>query len=226
MVLWELTLATAYVLGLPRTYMLALRLQRRLIAPKHPKLRDFVYRRTRAVFSVAVNVHKEVQRRDISVGRNIGNRILRFLDRMRPQAQIRGSEAKIEGFSAPKKIFRTNREKLDANQANLADKTDLRKPAFKAYLSGQFGGSLRNRFSNRFGRFSPKTRPYSMPMIAMGLWWQPVRQNMTASLSREAPAYQMWRSDFARLPRVPLTLSGFARGVMREDIAALIRREL
>lgn len=51
MVLWELTLATAYVLGLPRTYRLALRLQRRLISPKYPKLRGFVYRygRLRAV---------------------------------------------------------------------------------------------------------------------------------------------------------------------------------
>lgn len=39
---------------------------------------------------MALNVHKEIQRRDISVGRNIGNRILRMLDRMRPQANIRG----------------------------------------------------------------------------------------------------------------------------------------
>lgn len=44
MVLWEITLATAYVLGLPRTYRLALRLQRRLISPKYPKLKDFVYK--------------------------------------------------------------------------------------------------------------------------------------------------------------------------------------
>jgi hypothetical protein len=44
MVLWEITLATAYVLGLPRTYRLALRLQRRLISPKWPRVKDFVYR--------------------------------------------------------------------------------------------------------------------------------------------------------------------------------------
>lgn len=44
MVLWEITLGTAYFLGLKRTYKLALKIQRRLIKPNHPKLRDFVYR--------------------------------------------------------------------------------------------------------------------------------------------------------------------------------------
>jgi hypothetical protein len=44
MVLWELTAITAYFLGLRRTYRLALRIQRRLIPPNHPRIRDFVYR--------------------------------------------------------------------------------------------------------------------------------------------------------------------------------------
>ncbi|KAL6548061.1 hypothetical protein OROHE_009766 [Orobanche hederae] len=42
MVLWEITLGTAYFLGLKRTYKLALKLQRKLISPKHPKIRQFV----------------------------------------------------------------------------------------------------------------------------------------------------------------------------------------
>ena len=42
MVLWEITLGTAYFLGLKRTYRLALKIQRRLISPKHPKIRQFV----------------------------------------------------------------------------------------------------------------------------------------------------------------------------------------
>ena len=42
MVLWEVTLGTAYFLGLKRTYGLALKIQRRLISPKHPKIRQFV----------------------------------------------------------------------------------------------------------------------------------------------------------------------------------------
>ncbi|CAN6271288.1 unnamed protein product [Urochloa humidicola] len=89
MVLWELTAITAYFLGLRRTYRLALRIQRRLIPPNHPRIRDFVHRRTRDVFNVAVSVHKNIQQRDIEVGRNLGNAILRWLDRMKPSAEIR-----------------------------------------------------------------------------------------------------------------------------------------
>ncbi|KAM7491041.1 hypothetical protein LguiA_033962 [Lonicera macranthoides] len=46
-------------------------------------------RRTRAIFDVALKVHKNIQERDIEVGRNLGNWILRWLDRMKPSAQIR-----------------------------------------------------------------------------------------------------------------------------------------
>jgi len=44
MVLWEITLGTAYFLGLKRTYRLALRIQRRIVSPKYPKLRQFLHR--------------------------------------------------------------------------------------------------------------------------------------------------------------------------------------
>ncbi|KAA8525848.1 hypothetical protein F0562_007703 [Nyssa sinensis] len=91
MVLWEITLGTAYFLGLKRTYRLALRIQRRLITPKRPKVRQFVHRRTRAVFDVALKVHQNIQERDLEVGRNLGNWILRWLDKMKPSAQIRVS---------------------------------------------------------------------------------------------------------------------------------------
>ncbi|KAK9275100.1 hypothetical protein L1049_022359 [Liquidambar formosana] len=37
MVLWEITLGTAYFLGLKRTYKLTLKIQRRLISPKNTK---------------------------------------------------------------------------------------------------------------------------------------------------------------------------------------------
>ncbi|KAL8520449.1 hypothetical protein ACS0TY_011102 [Phlomoides rotata] len=89
MVLWEITLGTAYFLGLKRTYKLALKIQRKLIRPKHRKIREFLQRRTRNVFDVALRVHLAIQERDIEVGRNLGNRILRWLDRMKPEAQIR-----------------------------------------------------------------------------------------------------------------------------------------
>ncbi|RDY12416.1 hypothetical protein CR513_02794 [Mucuna pruriens] len=90
MVLWEITLGTAYFLGLKRTYKLALRIQRRIVSPKYPKVRQFLHRRTRGVFDVAIKVHRSIQERDIEVGRNFGNFILRWLDRMKPSAQIRG----------------------------------------------------------------------------------------------------------------------------------------
>ncbi|XP_020203082.1 uncharacterized protein LOC109788703 [Cajanus cajan] len=90
MVLWEITLGTAYFLGLKRTYRLALRIQRRIVNPKYPKLRQFLHRRTRGVFNLALSVHQNIQERDIEVGRNFGNFILRWLDRMKPSAQIRG----------------------------------------------------------------------------------------------------------------------------------------
>ena len=44
MVLWEITLGTAYFLGLKRTYRLGLRLQRKVISLKQPKTRQFVQR--------------------------------------------------------------------------------------------------------------------------------------------------------------------------------------
>ncbi|XP_065880173.1 uncharacterized protein [Euphorbia lathyris] len=92
MVLWEITLATAYILGLKRTYRLALKIQRRLVSPKRPKIRQFIHRRIRTVFDVALSVHQNIQQRDIEVGRNIGNWILRWLDKMKPSAQIRGPQ--------------------------------------------------------------------------------------------------------------------------------------
>jgi hypothetical protein len=48
-------------------------------------------RRTHAVFDVALKVHRNIQERDIEVGRNLGNWILRWLDQMKPSAQIGGS---------------------------------------------------------------------------------------------------------------------------------------
>ncbi|KAL8107638.1 uncharacterized protein LOC141675179 [Apium graveolens] len=92
MVLWEITLATAYFLGLKKTYKLALKMQRRVVSHKHPKTRQFLYRRTRAVFDMVIRVHKKIQERDIEVGRNVGNWILRWLDKMKPSAEIRGGQ--------------------------------------------------------------------------------------------------------------------------------------
>ncbi|EHA8590582.1 Peroxidase 6 [Cocos nucifera] len=95
MVLWEITLGTAYFLGLRRTYKLALRIQRRIVGPNHPEIRQFLHRRTRSVFNVAVRVHESIQQRDIEVGRNLGNWILRWLDHVKPSALIRAQPASL-----------------------------------------------------------------------------------------------------------------------------------
>ncbi|GJP37775.1 hypothetical protein CLOM_g22190 [Closterium sp. NIES-68] len=95
MVLWELTLATAYFLGLKRTYRLALRMQRKVLVSR-PGIRDFAKRRTRAVFGVALTAVETIQHRDIQIGRSVGNFLLRFLDRMKPSAHIRG-DAPVQG---------------------------------------------------------------------------------------------------------------------------------
>uniref|UniRef100_A0A9I9D606 Uncharacterized protein n=1 Tax=Cucumis melo TaxID=3656 RepID=A0A9I9D606_CUCME len=48
-----------------------------------------IHPRTRNVFDVALKVHLNIQKRDLEVGRNLGNWILRLLDRYKPSAQIR-----------------------------------------------------------------------------------------------------------------------------------------
>ncbi|XP_027347764.1 uncharacterized protein LOC113859146 [Abrus precatorius] len=90
MVLWEITLATAYFLGLKRSYRLALKAQRRLLTPNHSKIRHLLHRRTRAVFGVAIKVHQSIQERDLQVGRNMQNFIFGWLDRMKTSAKTQG----------------------------------------------------------------------------------------------------------------------------------------
>ncbi|KAH0911020.1 hypothetical protein HID58_034341 [Brassica napus] len=93
MVLWEITLGTAYFLGLRRTYRLALKIQRRIVSPKHPKI---------------LSVHKNIQHRDIEVGRNLGNWILRWLDRMKPAAQIRTRPEPNSNVDKAKRLSESN----------------------------------------------------------------------------------------------------------------------
>uniref|UniRef100_A0A2P2Q414 Uncharacterized protein n=1 Tax=Rhizophora mucronata TaxID=61149 RepID=A0A2P2Q414_RHIMU len=88
MVLWEITVATAYFLGLKRTYRIASKLQRKIVGPNHPKIRQLLHRRTRAAFDIALQVHQNIQQRDREVGQNLGNWILQGLDRMKTSAQI------------------------------------------------------------------------------------------------------------------------------------------
>ncbi|XP_010505056.1 PREDICTED: uncharacterized protein LOC104781951 [Camelina sativa] len=111
MVLWELALGTAYFLGIRRTYRLALKTQRRIISPKHPRIRSFMHRRTHQIFDVALRVHKNIQQRDMEIGRNLGNWILRGLDRMKPSAQVILPKHKEPSIDKAKRVLDSTRLK-------------------------------------------------------------------------------------------------------------------
>ncbi|ESQ52159.1 hypothetical protein EUTSA_v10017272mg [Eutrema salsugineum] len=115
MVLWELTLGTAYFLGLRRTYRLALKIQRRVVSTKHPRVRKFLHRRTHQIFDVALRVHKNIQQRDMEIGRNVGNWILRWLNRMKPSAQVLLPKHTEPSIAKAKRLLESTRLKPHAN---------------------------------------------------------------------------------------------------------------
>ncbi|CAI5507555.1 unnamed protein product [Closterium sp. Naga37s-1] len=64
------------------------------------RAREQCSERTRAVFRVALTAVETIQHRDIEIGRSVGNFLLRFLDRMKPSAHIRGDGPHMPGGSA------------------------------------------------------------------------------------------------------------------------------
>ncbi|CAN6825305.1 unnamed protein product [Brassica oleracea] len=143
MVLWELALGTAYFLGLRRSYRLALKTQRRIVSPNHPRIRQFLHRRTHQIFDVALRVHKSIQQRDMEIGRNLGNWILRGLDRMKPSAQV----------LRPKQIEPTSTGKA---AKRLLDSTRLKPHAnAKTPQSNEVGRNLFLSLRNLRPKFSP-----------------------------------------------------------------------
>ncbi|CAO2819661.1 unnamed protein product [Amaranthus hypochondriacus] len=155
MVLWEITLATAYFLGLRRTYRLALKIQRRLIPKKHLKIRHFAQRRTRAVFDVALRVHRNIQERDIEVGRNLGNWILRWLDKVKPSANIRGDNQE--------KLLPPKNHNYNSSMSKQTNSNQKNNDNIQRFSSNSFKkGSDRNLFSA-----TKPTWPTSFPSITM-----------------------------------------------------------
>ncbi|CAL9235639.1 unnamed protein product [Arabidopsis halleri] len=115
MVLWELALGTAYFLGLRRTYRLALKTQRRIISPKYPRIRNFMHRRTHQIFDMALRVHKNIQQRDMEIGRSLGNWILRGLDRMKPSAQVLLPKHTEPSIDKARRVLQSTRLKPHVN---------------------------------------------------------------------------------------------------------------
>lgn len=232
MVLWEITLATAYVLGLKRTYKLALRLQRRLITQRHPAIRQFVQRRTRAVFDVVLRVHKKIRDGDTEMGSRLGNWILRRLNQVKPSANIRRdppskllahlittstksvqsrSHAGVSSFSGKHSMLAES-----AHRGLLARVMPVPK-ACRGLLA-----SVPKRSNNDRGiLFNAGVFRRSLPSMALRLWWQPVRHNIVAaSLSRNM-------SFCPPHPSVPFPLSQCnpkGGGLIRKDIAAWLEQ--
>jgi len=232
MVLWEVTLATAYVLGLKRTYKLALRLQRRLITQRHPALRQFVQRRTRAVFDVVLRVHKKVRDRDTEMGNRLGNWILRRLDQVKPSANIRGDP--------PSKLLphliststKTVQSKPHAGLSSFSgEHSMLGESVHRGLLAKVMPvpkacrgilASVRKSSNNDGGiLFNAGVFRRSLPSMALRLWWQPVRHTIVgASLCRHM-------SFCSPHPSVPSPLSQFnpkGGGLIRKDIAAWLEQ--
>eukprot|EP00249_Psilotum_nudum_P012900 c24034_g1_i1 orf=216-944(+) len=241
MVLWELTLATAYFLGLRRTYRLALKLQRRLLKRgRYPRLRDFAHRRTRNVFDIALSFHEKVQKQDVLAGRSLGNYILRLLDRMRPAANITGSTgSKNEADHQGK--FPLPHLDADSKQAyrEHVSRTDLgSKPSEGMKGTGRgssitsqpincslFGLTIGRKITGGICGIKPGLKVRSLPELAFRLWWQPIRQNMEAlhsksmsseiylPLSLKIPPGHYHLKEFCHMPRM----------IIREDIARWMR---
>lgn len=205
---------------------------------------DFDCRRMKAVFTVALTVHKEVQRRDISMGRNIGNRILQFLDGMRPQANISGSVPQIEHTSNTKNQAQLLQQKKPQKRSSTkkcsSDKMD-NTTTMQASTSSNKNGVERPPYTVNFiksqiqnsglSRLTMRARSTTtLRVIAVGLWWQPVRKNMQSVLVSPSPQTAKFM-QFSKFSRVgPLGPSGkcggfgFAKSVLWDDIALWMRR--
>lgn len=200
-------------------------------------------RRTRDVFSVAIKVHKEIQRRDISFGKSLGNLILRFLDRVRPQANIRGDRtSETSNGTLPRIRNGKGASRADESSKNGRPLHTISKPwtsssvdqADSQYFIGVSRTTMRNRITDGLGRFRRRSLGQSLPVMALGLWWQPVRRYMEAELPRASPSWSSLSSRGHLQPfSSPMLLSpefsgkqfgSAAGGPLREDIARLIYR--
>ncbi|KAE8690246.1 Dolichol phosphate-mannose biosynthesis regulatory protein-related [Hibiscus syriacus] len=192
MVLWEIALGTAYFLGLKRTYRFALKIQRRIISRNHPRFHQFAQRRTRAVFDVALTVNRSIQHRDMEVGRNLGNWILRWLNKMKPSVQIRAPTGKKPHHVAGRAFMNIRKQVTKSTSLRIS----------RIIQSPRNNVAVRHLF-----RSSPNMWANSFPTIAMMMRPPSAAGNTTQCrhLSRNGP-------DTSRLNYVR------GEGVIRKDI--------
>ncbi|RZR84784.1 hypothetical protein BHM03_00011664 [Ensete ventricosum] len=194
MVLWEITLATAYFLGLRRTYRLALRIQRRVVGPRHPEIRQFLRRRTRSIFDVVVRVVQNIQHKDMGAGgRSTGNSVLRWLDRTKPSAQVgvHGGRPPISSICIPK--YAASRSQLLRTGRSIARITDQVKRGRSFFT------------------------PWNIPMKTfptIGMMMQPMKPAVLNGQYRHASHYIPNSSAIGHS-----RIIGRGEGVLRKDIA-------
>jgi len=149
-------------------------------------------RRTQDVFNIAVSVHKNIQQRDIEVGRNLVNAILRWLDRMKPSAEIR---PRLPG--PPNGSSEQYRHVSSASRSTGAQKT-----ASKASPHDSSGKMLFSRLN---------IRPKSFPVLP----------TMTQP-NRISASSQCRRISYTPFPSVTAKRKSLMEGVFRKDIAQLM----
>nr|AAC36173.1 unknown protein [Arabidopsis thaliana] len=71
--------------------------------------------RTYQIFDMALRVHKNIQQRDMVIGRNLGNWILRGLDRMKPSAQVLLPKNTEPSIDKAKRVLQSTRLKPHVN---------------------------------------------------------------------------------------------------------------
>ncbi|XWS49525.1 hypothetical protein CRYUN_Cryun12cG0010500 [Craigia yunnanensis] len=148
--------------------------------------------RTHAVFDVALKVHRNIQQRDIEVGRNLGNWILRWLDKMKPSAQIRTS-------SHQKPHHHAGNANMNI-QKQVTNSSPLKTP--RSILTPPNRESDRHLFSSSINML-----PKSFPTIAMMMRPPRAAGNMTQYRHMSINGPDTLRLNYAR-----------ADGVIRKDI--------
>ncbi|OVA09904.1 hypothetical protein BVC80_1751g59 [Macleaya cordata] len=149
--------------------------------------------RTRAVFDMAITVHRKIQERDLEVGRNIGNWVLRWLDRMKPSAQIRAI--------APKQ------PPSAGNTTKQVPKSDLQQPPRTIQKSDCRSADPKS--DGRLFTTSMNMTPKSFPT-----WMKMMRPSNPTSTNTQ------YRHLCISMPDIPRINYGIGRyeGVIRKDI--------
>lgn len=145
------------------------------------------------MFNVALKVYRNIQDRDIEVGRNLGNRILRFLDRMKPSAEIRAKPSQVD-------TVKTNAGKQLSGSSHMKTPTNVQKN----------GARTGDRESDK--HFFTSTRNlWRKPFPTIATMMQPSKNAGANSQYRHLSFYG------ARALKVNYGGSGYG-GVIRQDI--------